>query len=407
MGRTQRKTSKYLELYRKKFKRKVNSVLEFTPPFSSKEAFLCLFEEIYPDDVRSMTKHYLFYQEKNKRRKAGKPLYFPDPAALLYDITASSIKKISKSEWNLEEAESRKTAAIEESKLEQEKKKEKYRKNNISTQEVTPPYVIDLIGKYWKESRHLQRLYIAQECSKYKSTSTILFFRQVLFGENDWFIKNAAFRTLQKFDEVVYLPPKGSGNQKRYNTLVDVFGYDYKGDIGKGPVDIVKEFYGNNYIQTLKKFDVFISHSVSDAKIVDAVVQHLNDLKLVAFVDWKSDKDDLSRNKTDQHTPSVLQLRMKQSKCLLLIRTSESDSSIWVSWELGYYAALNRKMVVLEVENDLGNEPEFIRNYPKAFLSSNGLHVVEAEIRYEFIDWLNGTAPRLPGLCAPLAHQSS
>jgi hypothetical protein len=366
-----------------------------------------LFEEIYPVDARSMSKHYQFYQEKNKKRRIGKPLYFPNPAELLYGIAASSIKKISKSEWSFEEAESRKKAAIEESKLEQEKKNEKYRENNISTQEVTPPYVIDLIGKYWKESRYLQRLYIAQECSKYKSTSTIIFFRQVLFGENDWFIKNAAFRTLQRFDEVVYLPQKGRGDRKRYNTLVDVFGCDYKGDIGKGPVDIMKEFYGNNYIQTLKDFDVFISHSVSDARIVDAVVRHLNDLKLVAFVDWKSDKDDLNRSKTDQHTPGVLQLRMKQSKCLLLIRTRGADSSIWVSWELGYYAALDRKMVVLEVGNDLGNEPEFIRNYPKAFLTSNGLHVVEAETRYEFIDWLNGTAPRFPGLCAPLAHQTS
>lgn len=390
MGRTQRKTSHYLELYRKKLKRKVNAVLEFTPPFTSEEAFLCLFEEIYPDDVRSMTKHHQFYQEKNKRRKNGKPLYFPNPAELLYDIAGTSIKKISKAAWNVAEAELIKKAAIEESKLEQGKKKEKYRRNNISTQEVTPPYVIDLIGRYWKESRKLQRLYIVHECSKYKNSTTILFFRQTLYGESDWFIKNTAFRTLQRFDEVVYLPPKGDGNQKKYNALVDLFGCDYKDDIGKGPVDIMKEFYGNNYIQTLKDFDVFISHSVSDAKIVDVLVQHLNDLKLVAFVDWKSDKEDLSRNKTDQHTPSVLQLRMKQSKCLLLIRTSESDSSIWVSWELGYYAALNRKVAVLEIGDDLGNEPEFISNYPKACLSDNGLRVVEAETSYEFIDWLNG-----------------
>lgn len=250
--------------------------------------------------------------------------------------------------------------------------------------------MIDLIGRYWKESRKLQRLYIVHECSKYKNSTTILFFRQVLYGESDWFIKNTAFRTLQKFDEVVFLPPKGNGSQKEYNTLVDVFGCDYKDDIGKGPADIMEEFYGKNYIQTLKDFDVFISHSVSDARIVDNVVQHLNDLNLVAFVDWKSDKEDLSRSKANQHTAKVLQLRMKQSKCLLLIRTSESDSSIWVSWERGYYAALNRKVVVLEVGDCPGKEPEFLSNYPKAFLTDKGLHVVEAESTYEFIDWLNG-----------------
>src|SRR5262249_11472936 len=148
MGRTQRKTNKYLELYRKTFKRKVDSILEFTPPFISKEEFLSLFEEIYPDDARSMKKHYQFYQEKNKRRRIGKPLYFPDPAQILYDIASFKIKKISESEWNAEEAKEKKKAALEESEQEQQKRKEKYRKNNISTQEVTPPYVIDLIGRY-------------------------------------------------------------------------------------------------------------------------------------------------------------------------------------------------------------------------------------------------------------------
>lgn len=401
MGRTQRKTSKYLELYRKKFKKKVNSVLKFTPPLLSKEEFLCLFEEVYPDDVRSMAKHHQFFQEKNKRRKNGKPLYFPNPAELLYAIAGTSIKKISKSAWNVDEAESIKKIAIEESKLEQEKKKEKYIRNNISTQEVIPPYVIDLIGRYWKESRKLQRLYIVQECAKYINTTTILFFRQVLFGESDWFIKNTVFRTLQKFDEVVFLPPKGKGNSGIYNTLVDAFGCDYKDDIGKGPEDIMEEFYGKNYIQTLKEFDVFISHSASDAKIVDNVVQRLNDLKLVAFVDWKSDKEDLNRSKANQHTAKVLQLRMMQSRCLLLIRTAESDSSIWVSWELGYYAALNRKVVVLEVGNGIGKEPEFISNYPKAYLTNNGLKVVENVSSYDFLDWLNGVEPGLPDQSSP------
>lgn len=153
----------------------------------------------------------------------------------------------------------------------------------------------------------------------------------------------------------------------------------------------------------LKDFDVFISHSALDAKIVDNVVQRLNDLKLVAFVDWKSDKEDLNRSKTNPHTAKVLQLRMKQSKCLLLIRTKESDSSIWVSWELGYYAALNKKVAVLEIGDDLGSEPEFIINYPKAFLTSNGLQVSEGS-KCEFINWLNGAAPRLPDLSTLQAH---
>ena len=214
MGRTQRKTSKYLELYRKIFRRKVETILEFTPPGTSKEAFLLLFEQIYPDDTQSMKKHYQFYQEKNKRRRIGEPLHFPNPTQLLYDIAGAKIGVISESTWNVEHAKEKKKDALEGSRLEQERRKEKYRRNNISTQEVTPAYIVDIIDKYWKESQKLQRLYIVQECSKYKNATTILFFRQVLYGENDWFIKNTAFRTLQSFDEVVYLPPKGKGAER-------------------------------------------------------------------------------------------------------------------------------------------------------------------------------------------------
>jgi len=365
MGRTKRKTSKYLELYRKSLKRKVASILEFTPPGTSKEELLTIFEDIFPDETNGMRKHYQFYQEKNKRRRKGRPLYFPDPAELIYDITGAKIRNLSQSARNIDDANKKKEDALKQSKSEQEKRRLKYRRNNISTQEVTPSYIIELIDEYWKESEKLQRLYIAQECSKYKNDRTILFFRQVLYGENDWFIKNTVFRTLQRFDEIVYLPPKGKGKRDQYNKLIDLFGCDYKEDIGKGPLDIMEEFYRNKYIQTKKDFDVFISHSLANTSLVDEVVQYLNNIGLVAFVDWKSDKEDLKRSKANQYTADVIKLRMRQSKCLLLIRTTESDASIWVSWELGYFSALERSIAVLEGCSGLKEEPEFIAGSAK------------------------------------------
>ncbi|KQH85267.1 hypothetical protein AMR76_14300 [Vibrio furnissii] len=93
MGKTQRKTSKYLELYRKKFKKKVQTVISFTPPNSSKEDFIKLFSEVYPDDLLSIQKHFSFYEHKNKTRKVGENLYFPHPSDLLYNIAKPEIKK--------------------------------------------------------------------------------------------------------------------------------------------------------------------------------------------------------------------------------------------------------------------------------------------------------------------------
>jgi hypothetical protein len=242
MGRTQRKTSKYLELYRKSFKRKVNIVLGFTPPSISKKDFLHLFKEIYPDDVRSMEQHYQFYQEKNKRRNIGKPLYFPNPTNLLYDLAATKLLSISWYSWNPIEAKEKKEIALEAVIFERKRRAQKYRMTNISTQEITPQYVITLINRYWKEENKLLRLYIVQECSKYKNIKTISFFREILSEENDWFIKNVAFRSLQRFNEVAYLPPKGKGKREKYDTLVNTFGCDYKENIGKGPVDIMQQF---------------------------------------------------------------------------------------------------------------------------------------------------------------------
>jgi len=393
MGKSQRKTSKYLELYRKIFKRKVSAILEFTPPFTSKEAFLKLFEEVYPDDAQSMKKHYQFYQEKNKTRRTGKPLYFPYPAQLLCDIAGSALTKIKEADWNESEAENKKILAIADSKKEQEKRNSKYLVNNISTQNVIPEYINSLIKKYWFESDKLQRLYIVQECAKYKHADTIHFLRHVLHGEKDWFIRNASFRTLQKFDEVVYLPQKGKGKRSKYNTLVNMIGADYKEDIGKAPADILSEYNDKKYIQTLKSFDVFISHCMLNDKIVNEIVGYLNNIGMVAFVDWKSDRHDLARSKYDEYTSEALKLRMQQSSSLLLIRTSESDQSTWVSWELRYFSGLNKKIAVLEAEDNLVSELEYLSGYPKVLVKDDELHVLQNNTIYKFPVWLKTSNP--------------
>lgn len=75
MGSVQRKTNKYLELYRKKFRKKVRTVLSFTPPGIKKNDFIKLFSEIYPDDIISMEKNFRFYQEKTDDEE-GESLFF-------------------------------------------------------------------------------------------------------------------------------------------------------------------------------------------------------------------------------------------------------------------------------------------------------------------------------------------
>ena len=160
MGRTQRKTNKYLELYRKTLKRKVLTVIGFSQPGTSQEEFFQLFKEVYPGEVRSMERNYEFYQEKNKRRSVGKPLEFPPPSQLIFEMALFKLKQIDIASWNPHQASVIKRNAIEESLRAQQKRRENYRKNNISTQEVTPSYILTLMRKYWRESRAETRLFI-------------------------------------------------------------------------------------------------------------------------------------------------------------------------------------------------------------------------------------------------------
>ncbi|MGT2593427.1 TIR domain-containing protein [Vibrio cholerae] len=387
MGKTQRKTSKYLELYRKKFKKKVQTIISFTPPNSSKEDFIKLFSEVYPDDLLSIQKHFSFYEHKNKTRKVGKNLYFPHPSELLYNIAKPEIKKIKKDEWCIIKAESNKKSALRSELQEKNKRQYKYRKNNISTQNVTPRYIKELIQKYWSENVKLRRLLIVIECSKFKNEKTILFFRQVLSGEKDWFIRNYCFRTLQRFDEVTYLSPKGKGKREQYDTLVTLFGCDYKEDIGRTPEDIIKEFYEDEYIELAKDFDIFISHAFLNADLVEDLVCHLNELGLVAFVDWKNDRQDLNRSKSNLYTKEVLELRMRQSRTLLLIRTKESDSSTWVSWEIEYFSSLQKKIAVLNT-NDNSPERGIIEALPKAKYLDNKLFISENNKKTDIVEWI-------------------
>ena len=368
---------------------KVLAVLSFTPPNASEAEFVSLFSEIYPDELLDIEKNYQFYQEKNKNRNRGKSLYFPPPAQFLHDLAKSSLGNVKSDEWDLREAERSKEQAFIKAAKEREERNIKYRKNNISTQDVTPGYLDDLISRYWKETLKYRRLLIVIECSKFKNKKTILFFRHVMGGELDWFIRNCCFYTLQKFDQVVYLPPKGKGKRDKYDCLVNYFGCDYKVDIGRTPRDIIEEFYGGNYIEHVKDFDVFISHAVTNAVFVERLVSALNSVGLVAFVDWKNDRQDLQRSKLSAYTAQVLELRMRQSKSLILVRTKESDSSIWVAWEIGYFSALGRKIAVLNIDDSYEDDAEFLKGLPMVKYLNDNLHVLGNDSSYSIGDWLN------------------
>ncbi len=149
------------------------------------------------------------------------------------------------------------------------------------------------------------------------------------------------------------------------------------------------DIYGN--------FDIFLSHSYQDKEIIPALKIELENMGYSVYVDWISDGC-ISRNKMiDKETASMLQKRMKQSKCLLYATSSNSKNSRWMPWELGYFDGIkNKKVAILPISKNDNNfddnfkGEEYLGLYQYIDNASGTLYVQENSSTYEkFKDWIN------------------
>lgn len=112
-------------------------------------------------------------------------------------------------------------------------------------------------------------------------------------------------------------------------------------------------------------YDVFISHSTKNKDIVKKIKQFLETKhSLSAYIDWEED----SGTPRDEVSEKVKEA-MDISQSLLYVKTSDSDESQWVAWEVGRYDARNAdKIGVLLVEDDKLTKDtwlhrEFLKDY--------------------------------------------
>lgn len=118
------------------------------------------------------------------------------------------------------------------------------------------------------------------------------------------------------------------------------------------------------------EYDVFLSHSMSDAQIVLGVKTILeNQYGLKVYVDWIEDKQ-LNRELVTAATAELLRKRMKQSGSLFYLTTENSSKSKWMPWELGYFDGLKPNKVailpVLKSRYDDFKGQEYLGLYPVA-----------------------------------------
>lgn len=154
---------------------------------------------------------------------------------------------------------------------------------------------------------------------------------------------------------------------------------------------------------TVEQFDIFLSHSFDDKDIVYGIWLLLEDMGYKVYVDWIQDRN-LSRDKVTKETAEVLRVRMRNSKSLFFATSSNSSSSKWMPWELGFKDGHNKKAAILPIiqtdaqdyfgQEYLGIYPYITQDIAVGTDKRNRLWVRRSSTCYViFENWLNGSEP--------------
>jgi hypothetical protein len=153
---------------------------------------------------------------------------------------------------------------------------------------------------------------------------------------------------------------------------------------------------------TAKTYDIFLSHSSSDASLVTGLKLELEDLGYSVYVDWIEDPK-LSRANVTKDTALVLQERMKRCKSLIYAFSENATNSKWMPWELGYFDGIKGTVAVLPISKSSkssfqGSEYLGIYYYIQidTISGTNNLELWVHETSNKYIlfkHWLTGTKP--------------
>ena len=133
------------------------------------------------------------------------------------------------------------------------------------------------------------------------------------------------------------------------------------------------------------RYDVFLSHSISDSNLVLGVKTLLEEkFNLRVYVDWIEDKQ-LNRESVSVGTADTLRKKMQQSNSLFYLTTENSSKSKWMPWELGYFDGHKPNKVailpVLKNSFETFKGQEYLGLYPvihkDGLKNSSGVKIVD------------------------------
>lgn len=137
----------------------------------------------------------------------------------------------------------------------------------------------------------------------------------------------------------------------------------------------------------IKKYDIFLSHSSLDKKLVYTLIELFNDAGYSVYVDWIEDPQ-LDRSNVNKNTAQTLRTRMNDSRGLSYVATSNSTNSKWCPWELGYFdGKKNGRCCILPIiESRTFRGQEYLSLYPYIEYA-----LISGSDKYEFWVYNQGT----------------
>lgn len=161
-----------------------------------------------------------------------------------------------------------------------------------------------------------------------------------------------------------------------------------------------------NQFTVTNTYDIFLSHSYSDDKLVLGIKRSLEELGYSIYIDWINDQQ-MSRNQVSKETANTLRRRMRQCKSLLYAVSDNSLNSKWMPWELGYFDGIKSKVAILPITETAqatntyqGQEYlglySYITQRPMQGNNEMALWVQDSQNVYiHFNQWLQGSMPRV------------
>lgn len=362
MGIVRRKYNKERTSLHIKYKRPITLVAQTMLPGFTDDDFYIEFKRLQPLLWQELQEKYISYRELDKARKSkGRILRrFPNPKRFILLEATQMLENIrrqhSSGNFDQHNSSQRKYILEKQATSQLDKHKIKVKKDLYFIQEVNPPYVYKLINIYYQIRRRScidvnSRLSIIQEVAKFRSKETIRFLKKIQSGEKNENLRMAAYYALlQMHAPDVSLHRKRKG-KKNMNQIV-------KPEEQRTPQELLQSIYNADF-EKIKSFDVFISHSSRNKKVIYSIVKALNNEGIICYVDWIADRQQLQRQLTSKETAEVIVNRIKQSNSFIYILSRECIASKWSPWELGYAYATNKPVCIYQIE-PIEDKPQYL-----------------------------------------------